>query len=51
MPKIMKNIGDLVVCEKVALILMLYPVISLITQNPALLPMDLILTQRILGAN
>ena len=29
---------------------MLYPVISLINQSPALLPMDLTLTQRVLGA-
>ena len=29
---------------------MLYPVISLINRSPALLPMDLTLTQKILGA-
>ena len=51
MPKIVKNIGDLAVCEKVALTLMLYPIISLINRSPALLTMDLTLTQRILGAN
>ena len=51
MPKFMKNIGNLAVCQKVALTLMLYPVISLINQSPALLPMDLTLTQKILGTN
>ena len=50
MPKIVKNIGDLAVCKTVALTLMLYPVISPINRSPALLTMDLTLTQRILGA-
>ena len=41
MPNFVTNIGNLAVCQKFALILMLYPVISLINQSPFLLPIDL----------
>ena len=41
MPKIEKFFGYLAVCQKVALILKLYPVISLINESPALLAIDL----------
>ena len=41
---------DLAMCRKVGLTLMLYPVISLINRSPALLQMDLTLTQKITGA-
>ena len=51
MSKIVTNIGDLAVYEKVALTLMLSPLNAFINRSPALLPMDLTLTQRILGAN
>ena len=50
MTKTLMGSDDLAMFRKVGLTLILYPVISLINQSPALLPMDLTLTQKITGA-